>query len=182
MNCEECVNGTYFQNVSSHNCIPKPDNGFYIGNDGNTLLPCHSICKTCYQSGTDEENNCLSCYGDSYLENTNCVDDDPFCLDIGCGRCDSQHNKTDTCQRCSYLTNYYPLEQFKNQDFVFCSNYTPKHFYFNKTEKKYRLCFQTCQSCTQLGNDNDHKCISCDKDFTFIGFHHFVSIPESPRL
>lgn len=30
MNCDTCINGTYFQDVFSTNCVEKPKNRYYI--------------------------------------------------------------------------------------------------------------------------------------------------------
>ena len=63
MNCDTCISGTYFQNVSSTNCIQKPEARYYIdlNNGQKTLFPCHENCLTCQKGGDDENNNCLSC-------------------------------------------------------------------------------------------------------------------------
>ena len=77
MNCKTCVKGTYFQNSSSSNCIPKPETGFYISN--NTLFPCHKNCLTCFKGGDENDNGCLSCIDNYYLDDeitTNCITDD----------------------------------------------------------------------------------------------------------
>ena len=63
MNCDTCISGTYFRNVSSTNCIQKPEARYYIdlNNGQKTLFPCHENCLTCQKGGDDENNNCLSC-------------------------------------------------------------------------------------------------------------------------
>ena len=136
MNCEICIPGTYFQNISSTNCISKPETRYYIDlyNGKETLFPCHKNCLTCNKGGNDINNECLSCYGDFYFDDeitTNCIDDDIECA-IGCAKC--YKNKTDTnygivsadkmCKRCSSKMGYYPLEKYSiDQFYVSCYPY-----------------------------------------------------------
>ena len=183
MNCEICIPGTYFQNISSTNCISKPETRYYIDlyNGKETLFPCHKNCLTCNKGGNDINNECLSCYGDFYFDDeitTNCIDDDIECA-IGCAKC--YKNKTDTnygivsadkmCKRCSSKMGYYPLEKYSiDQFYVSCYPYnnSPKNYIFDEIEKIHKLCYKTCEKCFQVGDNLNHSCISCDTNYMFI--------------
>ena len=183
MNCDTCINGTYFQDVFSTNCVEKPKNRYYIDlhNGKETLFLCHNNCLTCEKGGNDSENNCLSCIYDLYFDDektTNCVDDDIECA-IGCAKC--YKNQTDNnlgilsadkrCKRCSFKTRYYPLERYSNAQFyVSCYpfNKSPLNYLFDENEKIHKLCYKTCATCFRVGNNSNHSCLSCDVNYIFI--------------
>ena len=174
MNCLTCVQGTYLQNSSSTNCIPKPETGFYVS--GNTLFPCHKNCLTCNRGGDDNNNGCLTCIDNYYLDEekpTNCITDDESCGE-GCSKCINSTditNQEKNCIKCSKRKGYYPLEKtLLNQTYVSCHLYnnSPKYFYFEEDEHMHKICYKTCQKCSKRGNELTHLCTSCDDNFIFI--------------
>ena len=183
MNCDTCISGTYFENISSTNCIPKPETNYYIGlyNGQKTLFPCHKNCLTCNKGGDDYNNECLTCAGDLYFDDeniTNCVDDDLECA-LGCAKC--YKNKTNSehgilsadkmCKRCSFKMGYFPLEKFsQDQFYVSCYpfNNPPRYYIFDEIEKVHKLCYKTCANCYEIGDDLNHSCINCDINYKFI--------------
>ena len=203
MNCDTCIIGTYFQNTSSTNCIPRPKTGFYIDKNINknnleTLYPCYSTCSTCDSGGNITINNCSSCAGELYFDdeiNTTCVEDDPNC-GSGCAKCNLKQridgNKIDKidigrkldeppikCKRCSFKKHYYPLKNFFIDGiYLACyhENKSPKNFYFEK--KFHRLCYKTCAYCYTAGNFYNHSCKVCDTDYTFIDEEPFNCYPK----
>ena len=183
MNCNTCIEGTYFQNISSTNCIEKPENGYYIdlNNGKKTLFPCYKSCLTCDRAGNSDNNLCLSCRNNYYFDDeiaTNCIDDDNEC-GLGCAKC--YKNKTSSeygilsadkiCKRCSHKVGYYPLEKYsEDQFYVSCYPYnkSPKYYIFNEEEKVHKLCYKTCETCFKVGNIYNHSCITCDSNYIFI--------------
>ena len=185
MNCDTCINGLYFQNISSTNCVPKPETRYYIDINSNngqkTLFLCHENCLTCNKGGNDENNECLSCSENLYFDDeikTNCMDDDNQCA-IGCAKC--YKNKTNTnygvlsadkmCKRCSHKMGYFPLEKYsKDQFYVSCYpfNNSPRNYIFDENEKIHKLCYKTCEKCFKIGNNINHSCITCDANYIFI--------------
>ena len=183
MNCDTCISGTYFQNISSKNCIQKPDTRYYVDlyNGKKTLFPCHENCLTCNRGGDNEDNQCTSCIDDLYFDDeitTNCLDDDIECA-IGCAKC--YKNKTNSdygvlsadkmCKRCSHKMGYFPLQKYtQDQFYVSCYpfNNSPKNYIFDETEKIHKLCYKTCQTCFQVGDVYNHSCITCDASYIFI--------------
>ena len=193
MNCDTCKSGTYFQNISSTNCIPKPETKYYISlyENKETLFPCHKNCLTCNRGGDDINNECLSCEKDLYFDDeitTNCLDDDKECA-IGCAKC--LKNKTTTnygivsadkmCKRCSHKMGYYPLEKYSpDQFYVYCYPYNnpPKNYIFDEVQKIHKLCYKTCDKCFKIGDDFNHSCISCDTNYIFIDEEPNNCFPE----
>jgi hypothetical protein len=71
----ECTNGFYNYNKTS--CIDTIPDGYYCNDTiQRTIDKCHDNCKTCNQSATIDNNNCLTCKdsGPIYLDLGNCID------------------------------------------------------------------------------------------------------------
>ena len=189
MNCITCINETYFQNSSSTNCIPRPETGFYVEND--ILYPCHNNCLTCEKGGDDDNNQCLSCIDDLYLDdeiNTTCVGDQEGCS-IECARCDKEDTDSNynmispdkRCKKCSSKRGYYPLEKFSlNQHYVSCYPYdrSPINFFYNNEAKTHSLCYRTCEKCYKGGNSTNHSCATCDSNFVIVRDKPFNCYPK----
>ena len=193
MNCDSCIPNTYFQNISSTNCIPKPETKYYISlyNSHETLFPCYPSCLTCVQGGDSDNNHCLSCINEYYFDDeepTNCVDDDLNCA-LGCAKC--YKNTTDPifgvlsadkmCRRCSHKMGYYPLQKYDKQQFyVSCYPYNKSPFYyiFDESKKYHTLCYLTCKTCFKVGNSLNHSCSSCANNYIFIDEEPFNCFPK----
>ena len=71
------------------------------------------------------------------------------------------------CTSCNDAEGYFPVE-IKNSDlfhgFIECYNEKtkPKNFYFNNSEKKYKICYETCLTCNEEGDEYNNNCIECD--------------------
>ena len=183
MNCKSCINNTYFQNITSTNCITQPETGYYIDiyNGNETLFPCYITCLTCNTSGNADTNNCSSCIPGTYFDDeelSNCVNDDTNCSQ-GCVKCfkNSTHpaygvlSDDKMCRRCNNSGGYYPLETYsKDQFYVNCYrfNESPDNYFFNETQKCHSLCYKTCKKCFNVGDNLHHSCSSCENNYIFI--------------
>ena len=193
MNCDTCIENTYFQNTTSTNCIPKPETRYYIDvyNGHKTLFPCYPSCLTCDVGGDPDYHNCTSCISEYYFDDeepTNCVDDDLNCA-IGCAKC--YKNTTDPiygvlsadkmCRRCSHKMGYYPLEKYsKDQFYVSCYPYnkSPLNYIYDETKKLHTLCYKTCKTCFKVGDNLNHSCLSCETNYIFIDEEPFNCFPK----
>ncbi|KAL4487016.1 hypothetical protein ABPG73_008875 [Tetrahymena malaccensis] len=63
-NCKSCSIGYKIQNQK---CVCDTENGFYLID--NNCFQCHKSCKTCYG---DQNNQCMSCFEDYFLQNASC--------------------------------------------------------------------------------------------------------------
>ena len=69
----------------------------------------------------------------------------------------------DLCITC--INTYYPkYEDNKNQNsFIKC--YRNPGGYFLDKDNYYKKCHLSCNTCTQQGNNENHNCDSCKKEF-----------------
>ena len=47
----------------------------------------------------------------------------------------------------------------------FNDNTKPKNFYFNSTINKYRICYHTCLTCNEDGDENNNNCLTCSNNY-----------------
>ena len=71
------------------------------------------------------------------------------------------------CTSCNEEKDYYqavfPDDSFLH-GFIECyNNFTkPINFYFDKINKKYKPCYETCETCIEGGNSETNNCLTCD--------------------
>ena len=161
------------------NVNTKPQNTFL---SGNVFVLCHESCLTCNSKGTENNSKCLACDNDSgyyavYNDESNCINEeiknnyhpDKY-LDYytqkyqqcgsECGVCSKGKNKCDKC-----ANGFYFLEGNHTQ---ICLNEETKfptyHNYYLDTQSQpqvYKQCYINCDTCSELGNENDNKCKTC---------------------
>ena len=146
--------------------------------------------KTCYQlcpKGTynSMRNICrdLNCSNYYNYNLTGCINEIPegyYCNDsnhktidkcnIKCKSCSYDSTEKDLCLSCNTINNYYPLVNYNwsNESYKQCFNFTPEGYAFE--EGFYKPCYQTCKSCSLIGNKTDNKCDECISNHAFI-FH-----------
>ena len=78
----------------------------------------------------------------------------------------------DLCIECNnfeeyYYLNYFPNNQPMNNEYIDCvnNNNKPPNFYFNKENKDFRPCYETCATCYYGGNGIENNCTTCDEAF-----------------
>ena len=89
---------------------------------------------------------------------------------IKCKSCSYDSTENDLCLSCNTINNYYPLDNYNwsNESYKQCFNFTPEGYAFE--EGFYKPCYQTCKSCSLIGNKTDNKCDECISNHAFI-FH-----------
>ena len=86
---------------------------------------------------------------------------------IKCKTSTSESAFYNLCISCNTEKDYFPAqfpkEEFLN-GFTECyNNYTkPLNFYFDNSDKKYKACYETCETCIEGGNGKENKCLTCD--------------------
>ena len=182
---KECPSHTYIYNETKF-CYDNITDGFYCNNNQlKTLDKCHENCKTCDKGPTTNNNNCLTCpeTGNIYFNLGNCTKNCPnghfiykntikMCKCIyneKCKYCSEESNIKELCIDCNKQNGYYEIIDididYSLNGFIDCFKEPKGYFLENEVYKK---CYKSCKYCTSLGNENNHKCLECYENFTFI--------------
>ena len=90
-----------------------------------------------------------------------------------CETCNEESITKNLCLKCNNKKGYYFLNKNNNSkkagnsEYIDCVNNDtkPSNFYFNKEEKDFRICYETCATCDYGGNGNEHNCTSCEANY-----------------
>ena len=85
-----------------------------------------------------------------------------------CAECSSDSFHQNSCIRCDNNKFYYQIYYFFDTEFLECVNETtkPDDVYLNKEELRYEPCFETCQYCSDYGDNKRHNCTTCLDGYT----------------
>ena len=89
--------------------------------------------------------------------------------DIKCGNCSLESVKNNLCISCNINNNYYPIlnDSLNNNSFINCYNQNQLTEDYILDNNIFKKCYQTCQNCKEIGDENNHKCIKCKSNFEF---------------
>ena len=91
-----------------------------------------------------------------------------------CETCDEESISKNLCIKCNNKKGYYYLnnkdynsKKTEISKYIDCVNNDtkPSNFYFNKEEKDFRICYETCATCDYGGNGNEHNYTSCEVNY-----------------
>ena len=175
LNCEQ---KKQYYNHDFTACIDEVEEGYYCNDQYlKTLAKCQDNCKTCTEGGNDENNNCETCKveGTKYFdfgnrretcENGNFTDTDSILKckcsqNISCEKCDKDSNGLYSCITCNNEKGYYKKSDEEISDrFINC--YTNLDGYYLDSEmKEFKPCYNSCQLCSEPGNEKNNRCIKC---------------------
>ena len=86
------------------------------------------------------------------------------------------------CSNCSSLSNYFPKEDDlidieQTQD-TFCYKEL-KGYYLDTKTSLYKKCYQSCETCETKGNNTNHNCLKCNRNFNFeMKFYNYSNCYE----
>ena len=156
----------------------KPGENFFLDSNNNIYYQCYSSCKTCNTRGTNANHNCQQCVDgfsfintaqDKYAVTNNCYED---CNKIYYFNDNHEYFCVETCP------TGFKLISEKNKCIDLCTNDdTYKNEYDNKCVKNCpegtvnknnicQPCYDSCKSCSAIGDENDHKCNICKDGFS----------------
>ena len=63
---------------------------------------------------------------------------------------------------------YYPIYYLNNLylSYLNCS-FSPEGFYYDNETSVYKFCYLSCKKCNISGNETEHNCIECKKDYNY---------------
>ena len=81
-----------------------------------------------------------------------------------CSECNQVSLSMNLCVKCNNEKGYYLLKSNYDTRYIDCVNNItkPYNFYFDKNNKDYEPCFETCFKCSKKGDYEDNNCDSCD--------------------
>ena len=87
-----------------------------------------------------------------------------------CKTSSSESISYNLCTLCNTEKGYYPVQVNDNSLFhgffeCFNDNTKPKNFYFNSTINKYKICYETCLTCNEEGDEYNNNCLTCDLNY-----------------
>ena len=79
-----------------------------------------------------------------------------------CKFCTDKSLLSNKCIQCNSNQLYYPTRRYSDEKYFTCYNEKTKpHNYILTSNYYYEKCYETCYSCSGIGNSNDHLCIDC---------------------
>ena len=172
----DCPN---YYNYYQNECIYDIPEGFYVNDTlGKTIDKCHENCTKCRGRGVDGDTNCTACSGGWHLYRRNCYKDCKYgylmenpnecqCFEERCYKCSDDSLEHNLCISCNENKGYFKKsDETAIYGFYDCYN-EPEKYYFDRLNRKYKPCFNSCLFCTSGGNYNRQLCKICDPDFSF---------------
>ena len=188
-NCLTCPPGYHFIYNRPGVCIKESEKctSCYLDEDDDTYKECNSKCKTCSKAGTSDSPNCDSCptgYHFIYNQTGLCIPESEKPEDTYLDNDTDTYKKCyETCASCSKggsLTEHNCNECAKdnNGNYLYHFIYTKEGNCVSENEKcagchlheennTYILCYESCGTCTELGDATNHKCIKCAPGYSF---------------
>ena len=159
-NCYNDQNYSYeYNNICYYSC----PNGTHISSSNNYLCEDDLICEKYYNYDKSE---CLDEIPEGYyLNNSNLKTIDK--CNIKCKNCSLESMETNSCISCNISAGYYPLynNDSSNETFINCYNESIEGYVLDNYI--YKPCFSSCKNCSEIGDENDHKCITCKSNYEF---------------
>jgi len=209
-NCYRCAPGYHFVYGFPGLCIqdkecPKKCPKCYLDDNDDTYKQCYERCESCTKEGNSTNHNCKMCKQNSdgsfayyfiYGQEGQCVsetekpenyyldDDNTFkpCYER-CASCSRGGDSfTHNCNECAKGSSGY-LYHFIYNKFGQCisDQERPNDTYLDNSDNTYKKCYDTCGTCSELGDRNDHKCITCAPGYHFTYDEPGKCVPESKK-
>jgi hypothetical protein len=168
--CSTCISNYFPKSDNMSSCFTG-DIPQYSFSEG-IYQKCFYLCKTCILSGTPTNNQCSSCIDGYYPKEdypNNCYTGQypQYYLDNGiykkcyptCQECNITGDEVDhQCTTC--VAKYYPKIDFATNCFTDIQAY-----YYLDDNNIYQKCYPTCLTCSSMGTEIDHKCLSCVNNY-----------------
>ena len=108
------------------------------------------------------------------IKETDKINNTPIC-EAKCSKCNENNNSKSLCIECNEEERYFQIIINSKMDNELYEEYKecikeeakPKNYYFNEVERAFKPCYYTCETCLTNGDSNDHKCITCAKNYIF---------------
>ena len=162
-NCKICKTGySKLNNGKDNNCYPDCNNYYYF-NESNLIAEKKKCIKNCKDDNIfnyiyEYDGTCVqSCSAGDYT-----IDGQKVCKcmkNTACQDCPSSGNPNNLCKTCN--EGYYPKSEESNKNLKQCYNdgNKPSNYIFDSN--LYKRCYESCGTCTEIGDSSNHKCGDC---------------------
>ena len=179
-NCEDCLDNTYKKLNNDNNCYKICEHYYYFDDKG---YHCENKCPETYKliHGTnkcilncEEDNNSKFEYnGECYAECKNgyyTKDGKNICKcfsNTACKDCPSENNENNLCSTCDIEQEFYPKKEDKDKPLKNCYNNESidKNYIFIEADFAFESCYESCQTCDEIGTSTGHKCTTCKNGY-----------------
>jgi hypothetical protein len=175
--CSKCIAGYFSLEDNQSQCYNGSDSisGYFFSK--NVFKKCYKSCDSCTQTGTESTHICTTCAAGFFklTDNTSqCYENKATVLGYyynsqsqtfkkcypTCTQCYGEGSLSDNnCISCSEDT--FPIQD----NLLQCTKGTIEGYILNTANKKYMKCYSSCSSCLEIGNDKEHKCAACAKNY-----------------
>ena len=158
---DDCSNYNNYSYEYNNTCYMSCPNGTHISPKNNYLCQDDLICDKYYNY---DKTKCLNEIPEGFYLN----DSNPKTLykcDNKCKNCSFESIIQEKCITCNISAGYYPLytNDSNNETFISCYNESIQGYaIFNYS---YMPCFRTCHNCSEIGDENNNKCIYCKSNY-----------------
>ena len=85
-----------------------------------------------------------------------------------CLLCPTLARSKGLCSQCNDDDGYYPMENDASNigEFINCYK-TLKGYYLDINEHLYKKCYYSCETCEIKGDNSNHNCLECNKNFSY---------------
>ena len=129
---------------------------------------CIDNCINSTQYQYEYNDKCYSnCPNGLLSDNTNIINNKCKCELEKYLKCPTIALSLNLCTECN--NNYYPMENDPSNrgEYINCYNQTPTGYYLDNIQNIYKSCYYTCETCEINGDNINHKCTKCKKEFNF---------------
>ena len=180
--CQESLICENYYDYNHSKCFDTIPEGYYLNDSlSKTVDRCHINCKTCKEKDNENNNNCLTCINDLFLDFGNCVSNCTRgyfndssnnkickCKDKKkCNSCSNESLEMDLCITCDNDGGFYEKydDNVNKSSFIDCFQKEDGYYIDNNILKP---CYKNCKECYGEGNENMHNCKTCIENYTFI--------------
>ena len=140
-------------------------------------------CDDYFEYKYDYNNTCYkSCPENTYYKNNVCIDipdgyylNDTKLMTINkcnekCKICSNESIYLNLCIKCNNYSNYFPIIKYNNNNtinnsFIDCGKDIKDEYYLDLEDNTYKPCYSSCKKCTGYGNETNHNCNECKRNY-----------------
>ena len=144
-NCVDCISGFKFltDSINKKNCYKDCSNYYYFDENNNYFCTGNKECPEKFNKLIKERNKCID----------KCENDNTF---------NYKYEFNNLCYtKC-------PSDTYSIENEYICYSGQPEGYYFDKNEKIFKKCFDSCKNCNGQGNELNNNCKECNTGFMFL--------------